>query len=68
MLPNGWTGFVDGIATNKDPIAGGIIDKVMLSNPPEWFVIPQNDAIPMKDGLNSQTEAFEYLAQQVAKL
>ena len=67
MLPNGWTGYVDGIATNKDPIAGGIIDKTFFA-PTTWFVIPQNDAIPMKEGFNTQAEAFEYLAQEVAKL
>lgn len=66
MLPNGWTGYVDGIATNKDPIAGGIIDKTYVKG--EWFVIPQNDAILPAEGLKTQAEAFEYLAQEVAKL
>lgn len=66
MLPKGWTGYVDGIATNLDPIAGGIIDKTIIGG--EWFVLPNNDAILPEEGLKTQAEAFEYLAQEVAKL
>lgn len=67
-LPTGWTGFVGGIATNLDPIKGGIIDKVMLSNPEEWFVIPNDDRIAAIDGLASQDEAFAALSNAVEAL
>lgn len=63
-LPDGWTGYVGGIATSLHPISGGIIDQ----NCDGWFVIPENDCIREADGFKTQQEAFDYLAKEAANL
>ena len=65
-LPEGWKGFVNGIATNEDPISGGIIDKEIVSG--KWFVIAQNDAIENMEDFDTQQEAFDALVNAVSKL
>ncbi|MBN3839231.1 ADP-ribosyltransferase [Burkholderia sp. Ac-20349] len=62
-LPEGWNGSLNGLATNKDPIHGGIVDK----NSDGWFVIPNSDDIDAMHGFPSQKAAFEGLAGAVAK-
>lgn len=64
-LPAGWTGRVGGIATNQDPVSGGIIDKELVSG--KWFVIPQDDSIAQMDGFDTQKEAFDALSSAVAE-
>lgn len=45
-LPEGWSeSRPGGLATNKDPVSGGIVDMVMQSKPEEWFAIPNNDGL-----------------------
>ncbi len=56
----------DAMATNPDPIVGGIIDNEIVSG--KWFVIPNNDAIPQVEGLKSKSDAFAYLDAKVALL
>jgi hypothetical protein len=54
------------IATNIDPIIGGIIDTQIVSG--KWFVIPNNDLIPQIEDLDSKAEAFSYLLTRVSEL
>lgn len=56
----------DGMATNKDPVAGGIIDKAIVSG--KWFVIPHNDAIPPIEELETKADAFAYLEEKLEEL
>lgn len=62
-LPPGWTESAPGgMATNTDPIAGGIVDKEIVSG--EWFVIPENDTIDKKKltGFKTRKAAFDAFA------
>lgn len=64
-LPVGWTESTPGgLATNRDPINGGIVDKQMVSG--EWFFIPENEAVTKMEGFATRDEAFAALAQAVA--
>lgn len=64
-LPEGWTeAFPGGLATNTDPVKGGIIDKVMLAE--EWFVIFERDDLPVLDGFASRDEAFRAHEQAIS--
>jgi hypothetical protein len=66
-MTDGWHHLAeDAMATNIDPIAGGIIDKQIVSG--KWFVIPNNDAIPQVEDLETKAEALAYLASKVAEL
>jgi len=60
-LPDGWTGSVDGLITNTNPVHGGIIDR----NRSGWFVIPQSDDIEQMYDLTSQQDAIDALAAAV---
>lgn len=54
-LPPGWTESTPGgLATNKDPVNGGIIDK----NIEGWFVIFNDDNLKALDGFANRIEAF----------
>ncbi|WP_043644269.1 zincin-like metallopeptidase domain-containing protein [Fundidesulfovibrio putealis] len=68
-LPEGWSeSRPGGLATNKDPVKGGIVDKVMLSTPDEWFAIPNDDGLlaQFKDKFfSSRAEAFAALKHAV---
>jgi hypothetical protein len=66
-MNDGWNHLAeDAMATNGDPIVGGIIDKQIVSG--KWFVIPNNDAIPQVEDLETKADAFAYLASKVAEL
>jgi|AntAceMinimDraft_13_1070369.scaffolds.fasta_scaffold181043_1 cellulase/cellobiase CelA1 len=52
-----WNEIKDGIATNADPILGGIIDQTIMTG--EWFVIFNDDAIPAIEGIATRAEAFK---------
>lgn len=66
-MPNGWNHLGENaMATNPDPIVGGIIDNEIVSG--KWFVIPNNDAIAQADGFSTKADAFAYLATKVAEL
>lgn len=63
VLPDGWAGRVDGMATNTDPVNGGIVDQ----NPEGWFVVPNADGIGTLEGYPTQQAAIDALAEAVAK-
>ena len=66
-LPSGWEESQPGrIATNPDPVTGGIIDRADVSG--KWFVIPNNDAIPKLVGFATRQEAFDAMEAAVKKL
>jgi hypothetical protein len=66
-MTNGWNHLdKDAMATNSDPIVGGIIDNEIVSG--KWFVIPNNDAIAQADGFSTKADAFAYLDARVAEL
>lgn len=64
VLPDGWEGAVGGIATKKDPVTGGIVDKAIASD--EWFFVPNDEALETTDGFNTQKEAIEALEKAVS--
>jgi hypothetical protein len=51
-----WTQVANGIATNNDPILGGIIDQNIVSG--KWFVIFNSDEIEAIEGIDARAEAF----------
>jgi hypothetical protein len=53
-----------GIATNRDPIFGGIVDK----NCDGWFAIPQSNEIAMAQGFLTKEEAIEYIETRAKEL
>lgn len=56
-LPTGWTESAPGrIATNRDPVLGGIIDNEIVSG--RWFVIFNSDHIAPIDDLPNREAAF----------
>lgn len=56
-LPQGWTeSHTGGLACNRDPVKGGIIDREHVSK--EWFVIFNADHLPTLSGFASREEAF----------
>lgn len=64
-LPEGWTeAFPGGMATNTDPVKGGIIDNNYLSG--EWFVIFECEHLPMLGGFSSRGEAFRAYEQAIS--
>lgn len=65
-LPPGWTEATPGgLATNKDPENGGIVDKNMAGL--GWFVIFHRDGIDNVEGLSSRGEAFRIFAEKMAE-
>jgi hypothetical protein len=67
MKNDGWIhSSADGIATNPDPIIGGIIDHAIASG--KWFVIPNNNELLPGDGFASKDDAFTFLNDQITKL
>ena len=64
-LPAGWTeSSPGGLATSKDPISGGMIDKEIASG--KWFVIPENGSIQKMEGFSTRKEAFDALEHMAA--
>lgn len=64
-LPEGWTeAYPGGMATNRDPVKGGIIDSEIVSG--LWFVIFHRDDLPLLDGFNSRDEAFRAYEQAIS--
>lgn len=56
----------EAIATNKDPILGGIVDKNIVSG--LWFAIPNSDHIEMAEGFKTKQEAIAYIEEQASKV
>lgn len=64
-LPPGWTEATPGgLATNTDPVSGGIVDTEIASG--KWFVIPEDSSLGKLEGFDSRAEAFKALADAVA--
>lgn len=64
-LPKGWTeASVGGLATSRDPINGGIVDRAIVSG--EWFAIANRPGVAPIEGLASRAEAFAALAKALA--
>lgn len=67
MKNDGWIHqSANGIATNPDPIIGGIIDSEIVSG--KWFVIPNNNELLPGDSFASKHDAFTFLNDQITKL
>lgn len=65
ILPEGWTeASPGGLATNPDPIKGGIIDSEMVSG--LWFVVFSRDDLPLLDGFASRDDAFRAYEQAIS--
>lgn len=59
-LPTGWTEATPGgMATNRDPVVGGIVDDEIVSG--KWFAIANRGDIPTLTGFSSRAEAFAAL-------
>lgn len=57
-LPAGWTeASPGGLATNPDPLTGGIIDREIVNG--KWFVVFGPDELPTLEGLATRRAAFE---------
>lgn len=57
-LPAGWTeSQPGGLATNVDPVQGGIIDQAFVSK--DWFIIFHRDDLGQMDGFATREAAFE---------
>lgn len=56
----------NGMATNRDPLTGGIIDSAIVSG--EWFIIFNHPDLEAIEGLKSKAEAFEVHARELAKI
>jgi hypothetical protein len=65
-LPEGWTeASPGGMATSRDPILGGIIDRTIVTG--EWFAIPNRPGIGPLEGFKNRPAAFAALQQALAK-
>lgn len=65
VLPDGWTeASPGGLATNRDPVNGGIIDRTSISG--KWFIVPNDPDVAkyLKEGevFDTRREAFADLA------
>lgn len=72
---NNWNHLSEnGMATNADPIKGGIIDKVAMSmklkatKAEEWFIVFNHPNLPVVDGLSSKAEAFEVFEKTLSAM
>lgn len=64
-LPAGWTeASPGGIATNKDPESGGIVDKEIASG--KWFAVANKEGIDTLQGFDTRADAFAALAAAIA--
>ncbi len=67
MTNDGWKHLAENaMATNADPIVGGIVDSVIASG--KWFVIPNNNALLPGDDFPTKEAAFDFLNAQIASL
>jgi len=55
--PTGFSESVSGMCVNNDPLLGGIIDSRIVDG--KWFVIFNDDALEMVEGIGSREEAFQ---------
>ncbi|ABO60310.1 hypothetical protein LA345_37420 (plasmid) [Burkholderia vietnamiensis] len=63
-LPVGWTEATPGgLATNRDPDVGGIVDSEIGSG--LWFAIANRDGIPTLDGYGTRQAAFDALHEAI---
>lgn len=65
VLPPGWSeASPGGMATNPDPIVGGIVDENMTGL--GWFIIFNDDAMRMVEGLPDREDAFRVFAERMS--
>lgn len=66
-LPAGWVeSTLGGMASNGDPLVGGIVDRE-IANKDNWFIVFNNNAIPQdKRVFSSRNEAFKAFEQAIA--
>jgi hypothetical protein len=65
-LPQGWTEATPGgMATSRDPVLGGIIDKVIVTG--EWFAIANRPGVGPLEGFKNRPAAFAALKQALEK-
>jgi hypothetical protein len=63
-LPKGWTEVAKGgMATNSDPIDGGIVDSNIVSG--KWFVIFNRDDLDFSEGYTNRENALEYFFKKI---
>jgi len=61
---NGWNHLSEnGMATNADPVRGGIIDQNPVYG---WFIIFNHEQLPVVEGLASKARAFEVFEKTIA--
>lgn len=65
ITQEGWKFSESGMACNADPQLGGIIDKAIVSG--LWFIIFNDNALDVIEGLHSQEEAFEVFNDTINK-
>lgn len=64
-LPEGWTeAYPGGMAANRDPVHGGIIDNEIVSG--LWFAIFNREDLPVLDGFTSRDDAFRAHEQAIS--
>ncbi|GMG94737.1 hypothetical protein ACUXAV_004994 [Cupriavidus metallidurans] len=63
-LPEGWTeASPGGLATNPDPLTGGIIDRAIVDG--TWFVVFHRDDLKLLEGLPSRESAFDAFREAI---
>lgn len=66
MMPAGWTEATPGgMATNPDPVNGGIVDTAIVTG--EWFAIANREVAEPLEGFATRAEAFAALRSALAK-
>ncbi|WP_425953102.1 hypothetical protein [Ralstonia pseudosolanacearum] len=64
VLPANWTEATPGgMATNPDPMLGGIVDREIVSG--KWFVVFNRDDLDLLDGFATRQSAFEAFARTI---
>lgn len=62
--PEGWSeSEPGGLATNVDPIYGGIVDCTIQNG--EWFVVPHLEGLPVLEGFKTRALAFDALKNAI---
>ena len=65
-LPQGWTeASPGGLATNPDPVTGGIVDRQIVSG--LWFVISHDGGIGTLEGFATRADAFAALQARLSE-
>lgn len=64
-LPDGWSeATTGGMATNSDPINGGIVDRTIVGG--QWFAIANRPGVGPLEGFRDRAAAFDALANALS--